>query len=1339
MANIYTVKDGGDYHFDDPNAWDGGVVPGPNDAAYVRYQFTQINSGSGIHHWTGVTPSIRVDNTQYLPDSGSFYTYLRPGVEQIKIDYQSKDTYNLYSCSIDHSHNEWRVGTSGSNIGYIRNDTPVHAKPTTIYLSGSATWEVMRIVVDDWGDLKMQDQSTLLLNSTSGDSYVIVYDGRFSAVDEFTCAITGSVRRNSSFIQDGGSSYNTIFISGSHDPRSTTKTTATIPAGSSAIPVEDSSNFGEGDIISLHTLDDMIAYVDPKNNNAADYYRYTETGSIYPVETIQKYLDEDETVQVVGKSSNNLYVRKMFGKEGKVVASSNETRASFQRKHKKVTKKFTGNKTAVTVRSGHNSFKAGDKLVVGSNLYTVLESTKKLIPHKTVDFSQGAGLEDFFVDEMIGSGSDDSYKVNSHMRSGSFLTLDKDIVSTNSYYKSFYLKDTKLRDAKITLSGSVIDESGSYDSNRMVGMSFGDEAYERDRRIPFYDRQQNSQECFIGVYGTSLRYGRLSHDGNTADTRNFEEYAGVDTTQDSFEVCIDRFQSDADFYYNGDYLGRFIANYISSDVGIHLRREGALINKLVVEEYVQELLLDTSDSIQVGQKLYEGGTLVDHPANQSIVKLASTVRDLRGYTDIAAQRSLGNISGSVVPLFWSNQGDRIYYRNSETSDRRSRMSGIMQAYPWTAEFATKSSGDRYFDVNLTEEVTFDAIGLSNYYAVTNAYLKGIGIEVSNDGHTWTVVRAQADDLRLGNGASAHRIYRIPETTARFIRIRCNGTSSTTNNYFYNMSIHHFNGRGASIELNDASDFPVGAKLQFVFPQGFSNRTYDYVRHAGGGTDAYINGTKTADELLGSPYPHYVVTARNGNIVTLDREVEGEYLVPDVLVVRVDRPLKVKSGDTYPLGLYYGSTNSGPRKTSIYNVEALSLGYNNRERNYWYFAPSANTLTLFNCSLNYLRTRDAASYLSSITSKNNLLSNAVTEQLYSTLRSSDSQFHGNIVPSYYTNSYLLSTKKTFFTGNLLLPSRRLHIYTAHNSEGPLRPSVFRNNLITMKDYMQGWLGMERDFSSPDTLQFHANTATSNAGYFRWSKPFQASIGDGKQNSEWPELYPAVKNNKFYKSGQSGFSKGAKLGAPAGEFFITRNDPELGYRSHLSDGNQVSIIKRLESNEYDISAIHLLRTNGVFLKTEFHTYSEQQIKIIAEIDYYNDPFIRENDYGRGDNLTKIILLDQNKKTITARDLPYQDTYSKFEFAHTFTATPGMYSLVVVRRHGTYGGQFMTFRTANSMVMGNDPDNLKVYSNTFMDYLALQQPSQMSLGVNMAKGMEPMKNNPNRTTVKFRKIKF
>ena len=65
MATINSVTNGGKYHFDDPNAWSGGVVPGKGDVAVIQHTFTRINSGSGYHYWNGVKNRIVVDTIQW--------------------------------------------------------------------------------------------------------------------------------------------------------------------------------------------------------------------------------------------------------------------------------------------------------------------------------------------------------------------------------------------------------------------------------------------------------------------------------------------------------------------------------------------------------------------------------------------------------------------------------------------------------------------------------------------------------------------------------------------------------------------------------------------------------------------------------------------------------------------------------------------------------------------------------------------------------------------------------------------------------------------------------------------------------------------------------------------------------------------------------------------------------------------------------------------------------------------------------------------------------------------------------------------------------------------------
>ena len=150
MANIYCVKDGGSYHWNDPNAWTGGVVPtGSGDTAYIQHEFTQINSGSGYHYWEGVRDKIVVDSgTNFASTSGSFFTWVSPSMFRVQITYDSKDGNSLLNCRISSSYSTWTDEKSGSfDVGFIRNDTPVFTQPTTIYLSGSSTWHISRIFV----------------------------------------------------------------------------------------------------------------------------------------------------------------------------------------------------------------------------------------------------------------------------------------------------------------------------------------------------------------------------------------------------------------------------------------------------------------------------------------------------------------------------------------------------------------------------------------------------------------------------------------------------------------------------------------------------------------------------------------------------------------------------------------------------------------------------------------------------------------------------------------------------------------------------------------------------------------------------------------------------------------------------------------------------------------------------------------------------------------------------------------------------------------------------------------------------------------------------------------
>ena len=156
MATITSVTNGGKYHWNDPNAWSGGVVPtGSGDIAQIRHTFTLINSGSGYSHFTGVKDQIVVDSTSgFASTSGSFFTWINPSMKKIQITYDSTGSAQFNNCRISQSYQAWeggRVGItdSGSNVGYIPNNAPVFTESTTIFLSGSSTWHIGRVIVQD--------------------------------------------------------------------------------------------------------------------------------------------------------------------------------------------------------------------------------------------------------------------------------------------------------------------------------------------------------------------------------------------------------------------------------------------------------------------------------------------------------------------------------------------------------------------------------------------------------------------------------------------------------------------------------------------------------------------------------------------------------------------------------------------------------------------------------------------------------------------------------------------------------------------------------------------------------------------------------------------------------------------------------------------------------------------------------------------------------------------------------------------------------------------------------------------------------------------------------------
>ena len=253
MATINSVTNGGKYHWNDPNAWDGGVVPtGSGDIAQIRHTFTLINSGSGYPHFTGVKDRIVVDSTSGFPGtSGSFFTWINPTMKKVQITYTHTGSSTQFNnCRISQSYQAWeggRIGItdSGSNVGYIPNNAPVFTEPTTIFLRGSSTWHIGRVVVQDQAEFIIKDNAHLRLDSTSVASYVELQDAVFKMIDNTTASLAGNSERNSCLVQHNAHNYASVLISGSSDLRTRTTLASSSVAGIGTLFVDDSSGFAE--------------------------------------------------------------------------------------------------------------------------------------------------------------------------------------------------------------------------------------------------------------------------------------------------------------------------------------------------------------------------------------------------------------------------------------------------------------------------------------------------------------------------------------------------------------------------------------------------------------------------------------------------------------------------------------------------------------------------------------------------------------------------------------------------------------------------------------------------------------------------------------------------------------------------------------------------------------------------------------------------------------------------------------------------------------------------------------------------------------------------------------
>lgn len=1475
MATIRSVfAPGQTFNVLDPNAWVGGVVPGPNDIAQIGENgnfYTRINMQgspynindaelSHLKPWTGSIDEIRVDDnnvvwdgTYEFPDTdGSFLVYLYRNYSNlytpIKIDYVSKSLANddfFYTCSVDYSYNNWvykdraiaNLNAEGFNqetVGIIQDDSYVFPLETKFELTGSDTWHVGQIETLERCHLTIKGNSTLLLDGTTVNPNAIYnnqdsYRNVIRIIENATVELTGSVQRaNNLFYFYNRDEYQRIQISGS-DTCPHTLLSSNVSSGSSTIQIDNATGFGLGSIISIDSPT-QVEYVNSLASQSMNPYgRYfnfsLQSGSsagpgYYGLTRITSSLENDEVVRVISQSSSNEFlVAKLFGKEGEIIQDFGTfDYNTFVETFNVTPEVFSGNKRAVLVRSLHNDFQKGEILAISRSLVTkCLYADYYLTESKNIDFTAGDTLEDnliyspyvysgSFVDSTFKAGAyyDEYYRWENNLlygpRTGSsgevtssvYLRTDNDYIYNNN--------NPRTR-AQVMVSGSYFKEgevtvtfdynrnlTGSYDGGAVLETNIGYHpgayaAWKGTSRLRGIF-QPCKKLLLASNYISVIANGQV---GDGYDSVVGQEEILGEEYPSKIEAKITHKKGKTDFYINGTHITTQLGESSLAPIMLSLYRYVNLYS-INIKDYHQLVLLDTDESVGVGDEVLEGARLeYDHFQGQRVRTNANSIKDIRGYRNILHDWLDKKGKTKILPYqhgYISSRTNRYDYNNLYGGDRYVGGELVKNNIGPRANFP----GD-YFNTSIPQtvvydlmsEVEFDSLSFRGYYDYSYDYnqLNEFKVEVSNDIENWTTVWGPSTDNKYTTRMAQTRYFDFPSgsTTSRFIRLTINGYTRTSADAFFDLGIHHFNGREDSIELYDASMFTVGDQVVFADVKngglrGDYTQLYDWLDWTL--VPGVTSGTTTDDDVWGGLTLKYTITAIDGNVITVDRRIANSSLTKDTLVYKWNQG-SVNFKGNYKNLLYFRNSNFDNTSN---NYEVVNANFDHIRGSFNWLGGNRTIYTsLENCSFNDVG--PGASVQSGINTKNNIyLGNSSLYPNYSYNGTIDSIAFNNLVVGngmVYPYVYPNYTRNLVVNYNISLTGGASVWY----SQG----ANYEQNITTKVTYKHNYLDCRFDPI--------------------WQQPFQSSLLSVKENLVFKDNYTSRGNKGYHNTAMYNRVEDAFRSAhiysnpniePFKEYRVLSGEGEV-HPYYLDNGLNTSYGRdstNLRYHPYDFTLKQpLIRLGGYIFPTHlikestnrygiyhnaggmspgtitipniyvnrFKIKETQDINIQLNFDYsvslfklydrsYDTTgFNRGSGYG-GDldwSEIKIILYNDSGNFILDKEGLTQTTYSPHSYNKTFTLEPGNYSfgLQYYTSHRE-GYKIMEHGPISFNIFSTDPNNIIVLENRFDAYKMLESRaygtdvifSKENLG---PKTVSRAANSLGNGTVKFRKVKL
>ena len=559
-----------------------------------------------------------------------------------------------------------------------------------------------------------------------------------------------------------------------------------------------------------------------------------------------------------------------------------------------------------------------------------------------------------------GSGSIKGTPRSYHINSSSIKSYGPDPYNATKYdnymYCFHYVSRSFFDEGEIEVSASVTDTLlNEYDNWSGIDITWPKSPFARIGNIASLTTGHKAinpgdyhpQEFgFAPYYGCFLRSptqrdkGRVlpfSEPSNFTTVTNFDDSVerfnelappcNATASGESFSLKWTRDGHHNQFYYR-DKGGetQMFESYTYEDsggIGVGIQ-DWAKIYSISIKQRYQVLLLDTTDSFSVDDKIRDGGTIYSHGANKPMKWVATEVKDEMGYKNLLWDWYEKKGQTSVLPYLQGNTYQNSNYGYSSNAQfvtpgygsqdifsHRQHGGGNYFSYCWA-----NAGHNMTFD--LGTPVTFDTIGVihtgGTWFEGTNNvtkqaannYMKSVefqySVSHSTDTSTYETIRATADDTRNSTGLTGIRFYTLESgsVTAQVIKYaNAGGSAGTayTDIAFFGVYSGLSGSNSCSIELENVNNYKVGDHIflssHLEMPDFHFNPT------AGKGVQNHIQPYSITNYNVGSDADTdastnggfrqtYEIMSISGSVIGLDRKPVYGHITKGTLVYKANR-------------------------------------------------------------------------------------------------------------------------------------------------------------------------------------------------------------------------------------------------------------------------------------------------------------------------------------------------------------------------------------------------------------------------------------------------------------------